>query len=156
MTTKTKEIHKQIQGHGCLGRNNGAKDTDRALEGIRGKPQPDITVEAGSDKEHGEGIRREGGREEQGGREVDKEVAGEGRRADHRAGFFRGCLQAFRPDMSKKRTLVQKGRKGLSIRKQCRLLGISGNAVYYKPKGNKIPERKYENNKLLIRTHEAA
>lgn len=36
--------------------------------------------------------------------------------------------------MRKKRTLVQKGRKGLSIRKQCKLLGISGNAVYYKPK----------------------
>ena len=38
--------------------------------------------------------------------------------------FFRGCLQAFRPDMREKRTLVQKGRKGLSIRKQCKLLGI--------------------------------
>lgn len=51
--------------------------------------------------------------------------------------FFRGCLQAFRPDMRKKRTLVQKGRKGLSIRKRCKLLGISGNAVYYKPKGER-------------------
>ena len=39
--------------------------------------------------------------------------------------------------MRKKRTLVQKGRKGLSIRKQCKLLGISGNAVYYKPKGER-------------------
>ena len=132
--------------------------------------------------------------------------------------------------MRKKRTLVQKGRKGLSIRKQCKLLGVSINAIYYKPKGerpeneeamkkmdrffsmdgrgrakdniwierfwrtikreyiylnpcdnaielrkgiekfmqyynterhhqgidNEIPQRKYENNKLLIRTHEAA
>ena len=39
--------------------------------------------------------------------------------------------------MRKKRTLVKKGRKGLSIRKQCKLLGISGNAVYYKPKGER-------------------
>ena len=39
--------------------------------------------------------------------------------------------------MRKKRTLVQKGRKGLSIRKQCKLLGISVNAVYYKPKGER-------------------
>ena len=39
--------------------------------------------------------------------------------------------------MRKKRTLVQKGRKGLSVRKQCKLLGISGNAVYYKPKGER-------------------
>ena len=101
---KTKEIHEQIQGHGCLGRDLGAKDTGRAVEGIRSKPQPDITVEAGGDpstllrdlKEYGEGVRRQGRREERGCREVDKEVAGEGRRADHRAGFFRGCLQAFR------------------------------------------------------------
>ena len=134
---KTKEIHEQIQGDGCLGCDKGAKDTGRAVEGIRGKPQPNITVEAGGDKEHGEGIRRQGRREERGGREVDKEVAGEGRRADHRAGFFRGCLQAFRPDMKKKRTLVQKGRKGPSIRKQCKLLGVSINAVYYKPKGER-------------------
>ena len=37
--------------------------------------------------------------------------------------------------MKKMKTLVRKGRKGLSIRNQCKLLGISGNAVYYKPKG---------------------
>lgn len=35
--------------------------------------------------------------------------------------------------MRKKRTLVQKGREGLSIRKQCELLGVSINAIYYKP-----------------------
>lgn len=39
--------------------------------------------------------------------------------------------------MRKKRTLVQKGRKGLSIRKQCKLLGVSINAIYYKPKGER-------------------
>ena len=37
--------------------------------------------------------------------------------------------------MKKMKTLVRKGRKGLSIRNQCKLLGISGNEVYYKPKG---------------------
>ena len=63
---KTKEIHEQIQGHGCLGCDKGAKDIGRALEGVRGKPQPDITVEAGGDKEHGEGVRRQGRREERG------------------------------------------------------------------------------------------
>lgn len=63
---KTKEIHEQIQGHGCLGCNKGTKDIGRAFEGVRGKPQLDITVGAGGDpstllrdlKEHGEGIRR--------------------------------------------------------------------------------------------------
>ena len=39
--------------------------------------------------------------------------------------------------MKKMKTLVRKGRKGPSIRKQCKLLGISGNAVYYKPKGER-------------------
>lgn len=39
--------------------------------------------------------------------------------------------------MKKTRTLVQRGREGLSIRKQCKLLCISGNAVYYKPKGER-------------------
>ena len=71
---KTKEIHEQIQGHGCLGCDKGAKDIGIALEGVRGKPQPDITVEAGGDpstllkdlKEHGEGVRRQGRREERG------------------------------------------------------------------------------------------
>ena len=80
---KTKEIHEQIQGHGCLGRDKGAKDIGRALKGVRGKPQPDITVEAGGDpstllrdlKEHGESFRGEGKGEERGGREVDKGVA---------------------------------------------------------------------------------
>lgn len=80
---KTKEIHEQIQGYGCLGCNKGANDIGRALEGVRGKPQPDITVEAGGDpstslrdlKEHGEGIWRFGKREERGGREVDMKVA---------------------------------------------------------------------------------
>lgn len=51
---KTKEIHKQIQGHGCLGRDKGTKDIGRALQVVRGKPQPDITVEAGGDKKHGD------------------------------------------------------------------------------------------------------
>ena len=32
--------------------------TFRAFEGVRYKSQPDITVEAGGDKEQGEGIRR--------------------------------------------------------------------------------------------------
>ena len=63
---KTKEIHEQIQGHGCLGSDKGAKDISRALEGVRGKPQPDITVEAGGDKEHGESFRGEGKGEERG------------------------------------------------------------------------------------------
>lgn len=47
-------------------------------------------------------------------------------------------MQAVRPDVKKMKTLVRKGRKGLSIRKQCKLLGISGNAVYYKPKGERL------------------
>ena len=39
--------------------------------------------------------------------------------------------------MRKMKTLVRKGRKGLSIRKQCKLLGVSINAIYYKPKGER-------------------
>ena len=39
--------------------------------------------------------------------------------------------------MKKKRTLVQKGQKVLSIRKQCKLLGVSINAIYYKPNGER-------------------
>jgi hypothetical protein len=63
---KSKEIYELIQGHGWLGCNKGAEDSGGAVEGVRGKPQLDIIVEAGGDpstllrdlKEHGEGIRR--------------------------------------------------------------------------------------------------
>ena len=53
---QTKEIHKQIQGHGYFGCDKGAKDTGWAIEGVRSEPQPDITVEAEGDKEHGESV----------------------------------------------------------------------------------------------------
>ena len=53
---KTKEVYKQVQSHGCVGCDKRTEDAGRALEGVRGKSQPDIAVEAGGDKEHGEGI----------------------------------------------------------------------------------------------------
>ena len=89
-------------------------------------------MEAGGDKEHGEGIRERLGQGGRRGGEVDNEVRRESRGADHRAGFFE-CLQAVRLDMKKMNAPVLKGRKSLNIRKQCKLLGIIGNAIYYKP-----------------------
>lgn len=80
---KTKEVHKQAQGHGCVGCDKGTKDAVRALEGVRGKSQPDIAMEAGGDKEHGEGIRERQGQVGRRGGEVDKEVARESRGTDH-------------------------------------------------------------------------
>ena len=56
-----KKVHKQVQGHGCVGCDKGIEDAGRALERVRGESQPDIAVEAGGDKEHGEGVRERQG-----------------------------------------------------------------------------------------------
>lgn len=49
--------------------------------------------------------------------------------------IFRGCLQAVRSDIDVG-GLVKKRYKSLSIKKKCKLLGISNNAVYYKKTEN--------------------
>ena len=64
---------------------------------------------------------------------------------------FEVSQQAFRPDMRKKRTLVQKGRKGIE-----KFMQYYNTERHHQGIDNETPERKYENNKLLIRTHKAA
>ena len=102
---------------------------DLALR-LRGSPEPDLRLEEAAAGQRGAGVRsRASGIDaERGARTGDREAARQDRAVDGRAGFFSQEVRTMStPD---RRAMLDRDHPALSIRGQCRLLGLARSGVY--------------------------
>src|SRR5512132_3581986 len=107
----------------------GAGDGSGSRRALRGRPQSDLRLEEAAAGQCGPCLRPgRGHRRRAGARAGSREAACEDRAADGRARFFSQEVRAM--STQDRRAMLERDHPTLSIRGQCRLLGIARSGVY--------------------------
>src|ERR1700736_5877168 len=129
---KEEAAQRRLQGAGGDGGAFGGEDPGGAVGGIWGSSDDDKQLEAGAGEACGRAVcTRQQGAGDRGCAEGDRRSASEDRSATGRARF--SCRAARHLPSAERRAMIAP-EAGLSVSRQCTLLGIARSSFYYRPR----------------------
>src|SRR6202140_2773668 len=135
---KEEAAQRRIQGASGDGSAFGGEDPGRAVDGVWGSSDDDQQLEAGAGEACGRAVcARQQGAGGRGCAEGDRRSAPEDRAAAGRARF--SCRAARHLPSAERRAMIAP-EGGLSVSRQCTLLGIARSSFYYRPRPESAEE----------------